>query len=382
MLNSIEISNYKNFRKLTIDNLGSVNLIVGRNNAGKSTLLEAVSLLASGANINWIKDLLEIRGMSASLPVNVEQPDVIELENYRSLCYNRDYETFKTQGIRIAGSRGEGSEAEETMVEIKIVDLVETTEISENGDVTKRRIVAGNDKDGVIVDGESRPGLSITFNDNRVIFTIGSIPRRFSVGEKNTPFEYVRTAEFIGDRNPQLFDKVALTPLEPMLIEALRIISPGIEAVNFLKDDTRPQRMWAQRHDGDNRVPYVILDGAAEKLRLSTMGDGINRILTIILSMLNCRDGILLIDEFENGLHYTVQTSLWKLIGRLSEELGIQVFATTHSRDCIKSFIAAGKDREGNRLIRLEARGDREVAVMYADADEFDYISENDVETR
>lgn len=50
-MNSIEISNFKNFRHLKIDNLGAVNLIVGKNNAGKSSLLEAISILASGGNI-------------------------------------------------------------------------------------------------------------------------------------------------------------------------------------------------------------------------------------------------------------------------------------------------------------------------------------------
>jgi AAA15 family ATPase/GTPase len=68
------------------------------------------------------------------------------------------------------------------------------------------------------------------------------------------------------------------------------------------------------------------------------MGDGMNRILTIILALVNSDNGCLLIDEFENGLHYTVQENLWRIIFHLSKELNIQVFATTHSEDCIKGF--------------------------------------------
>ena len=113
------------------------------------------------------------------------------------------------------------------------------------------------------------------------------------------------------------------------------------------------------------------------------MGDGINRILTIILSMLNCRDGILLVDEFENGLHYSVQTVLWELVCRLAQQLNIQVFATTHSNDCIKSFLSATQNnRNLSRLIRLEQRKSGEVAVMYDEADELDYINFNNIETR
>ena len=68
------------------------------------------------------------------------------------------------------------------------------------------------------------------------------------------------------------------------------------------------------------------------------MGDGINRILTIILAMLNCENGVLLIDEFENGLHYSVQHQLWKVINDLSTKLNVQVFATTHSMDTLRSL--------------------------------------------
>ena len=68
------------------------------------------------------------------------------------------------------------------------------------------------------------------------------------------------------------------------------------------------------------------------------MGDGINRILTIILAMVNCENGYLFVDEFENGLHHSVQEKLWEIIFYLSERLNIQVFATTHSNDTIKAF--------------------------------------------
>lgn len=382
-MNSIEIFNFKNFGHLKIGNLGALNLIVGRNNTGKSTLLESISLLASGANIGWIKDLLEIRGINARFSLNAEQPDMLELENFCSLYHNRSYEAFKHEPIKIKTDEDNGSQS--TSIEIKIVDLIEITDTDDNGNETRRRVIRDTDDNQIIIDGEVRPGLLITNNESKTIYTVGNTPRRMYTGERNIPFEYVRTAEFTGDKNPALFDKVALTPLEPVLIEALHIIDNRIEALNFLKDDNRvrPTPFAMRRDPDDNRVPYVVLQGTTEKYRLSTMGDGINRILTIILSMLNCRNGILLVDEFENGLHYSVQTGLWGLIGRLAQELNIQVFATTHSLDCIKSFLNATRDTGIGRLIRLEKRTNgEEIAVMYDEADELDYITDNNVETR
>jgi len=98
------------------------------------------------------------------------------------------------------------------------------------------------------------------------------------------------------------------------------------------------------------------------------MGDGINRILTIILALVNCEKGYLLIDEFENGLHHTVQEQLWRVIFYLVEKLDIQVFATTHSWDCIEAYENVLNDEEiktDGKLIRLEHKNDKIRAVAY-----------------
>ena len=381
-MKSIEIVNFKNFRHLNIDNLGFVNLIVGKNNAGKSTLLEAISVLASGANIGWIRNLFEIRGLNARISSNVEQPELFELENFCSLYHNRDYDKFKNIPIRIESTDDSADGVISNTIEIRLVDLIQVVETDENGSEIRRRILSDSVSDTcTIIDGEQSLGLQISFNGNRIIHSLGNgLMRRSYIVERNIPFEYVRTAEFTGDKNPSLFDKVALSPLEPVLIEALRIIDPHITALNFLNDESRPRMSYPR--EADNRVPFVILDNSQKKYRLSTMGDGINRILTIILSMINCRNGILLVDEFENGLHYSVQTALWELICRLANDLNIQVFATTHGQDCIKSFLKATRDNSDSRLIRIEKRDAGDVAVIYDETDELEYIFTNDVETR
>ena len=79
-----------------------------------------------------------------------------------------------------------------------------------------------------------------------------------------------------------------------------------------------------------------------------------NRLFALILSLVNCGGGILLIDEFENGLHYTVQLDAWRMIFRFAAEMNIQVVATTHSSDAIRSFqIAASESPEEGVFLRL-----------------------------
>ena len=87
----------------------------------------------------------------------------------------------------------------------------------------------------------------------------------------------------------------------------------------------------------------------------------------ISLALVNARNGILLIDEFENGLYYTVQPDIWRLIFQVARRLNIQVFATTHSWDCIEAFQLAAKEehQEEGYLIRLEYIQDKVTATVF-----------------
>lgn len=114
------------------------------------------------------------------------------------------------------------------------------------------------------------------------------------------------------------------------------------------------------------------------------MGDGINRILTIILALVNSENGYLLIDEFENGLHYSVQADLWEIVFFLAERLNIQVFATTHSEDCISGFeqvLNEALTTASGHLIRLD-RIDGEIRQTSFDPEEMKLAGEKDIELR
>ena len=75
-------------------------------------------------------------------------------------------------------------------------------------------------------------------------------------------------------------------------------------------------------------------------------------------------DGILLIDEIESGLHYSALLDVWKLIFKTAKDLNVQVFATTHSKDCIEAFTQAAVDSpEDGMLIRLERQGEKIIAI-------------------
>ncbi len=99
------------------------------------------------------------------------------------------------------------------------------------------------------------------------------------------------------------------------------------------------------------------------------MGDGIWRMLGLALNVVHSRDGILLIDEIDTGLHHTVMQKMWKFLYAAARRYNIQVFATTHSRDCYQSLAIICNDpqsADGDVTMQRVERG-REEAVAYSE---------------
>lgn len=367
-MNSLYIKNYKNLESLQIDKLGRVNLIAGENNVGKSSLLEAVSILQSGGSFEWLKRLLEFRGEAADRYMEKRK----EMDSFLSFVPNYDDKHKFELPIILSDMEQE--------VKIRFVYYTEM-QITENGiDRTIRSVIENYDPNNYYDDLGF--GLEIVPSlGQRVLYTFNGVVPHMQM-ELLNKVQYVRMGDVNTRNNPSLFDKLALTPLQKEVVKALQIIETGITDLNFLKDDRRRNRFSRERNDdNDERVPYIAIEGEKTPRRLSSMGDGVNRILTIILAMLNAKGGVLLIDEFENGLHYSVQQKLWKVIFNLSRSLDIQVFVTTHSRDAIRAFVAENIENDGT-FIRLERRKNKVVAVTYDNKEDLELVLEQDIEIR
>jgi hypothetical protein len=100
--------------------------------------------------------------------------------------------------------------------------------------------------------------------------------------------------------------------------------------------------------------------GIGPPVPVPLMGEGIQRLLSILLAIASAPGGVVLVDEIENGLHYTVMTDVWRAINQAAERFDTQVFATTHSWECIRAAHDAFSAVDGYdlRLIRLDRTGD------------------------
>ena len=90
---------------------------------------------------------------------------------------------------------------------------------------------------------------------------------------------------------------------------------------------------------GDKIQCKTINQNGTEEYRdISDFGDGLKLYIAIIIYLYADENGYLFIDEVENGIHYSMLDKLWEIIFTLSKEMNVQVFATTHSRECIESY--------------------------------------------
>ena len=359
-MNSLLIENFKNIKSLQLDNLKRVNLIVGKNNVGKSTLLEAIALYLAQGVPPYLVQLLERRG---ELTFRQEETDEERKEHF--LSFFNDYkESYKRSDYVFIGENANDSKG----VRLNQVYIKERLEKDEDGNEFSIRIrlyeedLTENDtmlESGLYV-ASSKPGL----------LTYSSLRRLWSPKETVLPFQYVDARISDSEHNAVLFDRISLSPDEDYVVDALRIINPRIERITFVTSSNKR-----------DRYPIVTLKDDSRRYRLTAMGDGINRILTIILSMLNCKNGVFLLDEFETGLHYSVQEQLWNIVFSLSEKLNIQVFATSHSRDCIEGFANQNNSQSG-LLIRIENRSETIVPVQYVNRDDILFAINKDIEIR
>ena len=350
-MKSIYIKNFKNLSELQINQLSRVNLIVGKNNVGKSTLLEAISTyLAKGADA-WLRKILARRG--EVIGKQTDDSNLIK-KHYLSLFTGRK-ENYAQQASIVIGESVE----DESLVTIQ--------QIKVTGKLTNVQLFSDIESDNHVEYDNEFPCLqrSVGKKSNLIFYQNSN---NSSIGEYC--FQYVHTIDFNTKDNAALYDSIALTDREVYLIEALNVINPHIRKINFINDNETGQR-----------IPFVVLDNDEVRYRLSSMGDGINRLLTIILAMLNSRDGALLVDEFDTGLHYSVQDKLWDIVFMLSEKLNVQVFATTHSNDCIRSF-AEVHDNGMGQCIRLDDRNGKIVPTIYSNRDDILFAIDNNIEVR
>jgi ABC-type branched-subunit amino acid transport system ATPase component len=329
MIRTLKLKNFRCFEDYELQNLGRVNLLVGTNNSGKTSILEAIRLLKSPRENHDLLEILDDRGLAG---FSHEEPVYEARYDPTWLFYNREY---VGKSIFI-----ESNTSLEDRVEIlfyyargKGDNSLSSIALSENDiDIFHSEYVSQSYKHSY----SKRANSAGVFG-----FEKRKIQNRLRPVGDISPLNFVATGLLNEFQIGSLFDDTVLSEMENVAIDSLCMIDPEISRIaatteRGIHDMNTPRRIF-----------YIKRNGVSNRMPIGVMGDGIYRLLGLSLALANSVGGILLVDEIDTGLHYSVMEKMWKLVTETAKKHDIQVFATTHSRDCVESLASVCRENVG-----------------------------------
>lgn len=372
MLRELKISNFRCFESFAAQDLAPINLIVGRNNAGKTCLMEALELVATGSPAVLARALQRRREV-----VSMESGDTVR----RSIQTLPDVRCAFRQRATTPGSRIEfgcsGPRAEEN----RRLTIARGLQLALPGAFTD---VSSPDESFLDV-AEPEPQLRRSFEALDWITTLGStelkhrLPLRSDGGllettrshesQERLPTRSIHTNHNPHEHIAELWGPIAATDHEDEVLELLQIVEPRIEKIAATP--------------GLAGGIFIRLRGERGRIPLGSFGDGTARLFSLACNIISARRGILLVDEIDTGLHFSAVAKMWRFLSHAARRLDLQVFATTHSKDCLAGlaqFCAAEPPMAPSfRLHRLER--DASTWTTYS-AEEIEQAMDADIEVR
>ena len=359
MFQHLEIRNFRLFDHLKMEQLGQINLVGGRNNSGKTTLLEALFLLCGMANPELVLRINTFRGFRGlnelvtptAMRETLLKPLFYQFDSNQAIEINGQRDSLDCIRLKITVERKNtvALPLKDRQADTAAMDPRAPIQISSSTLLDNKENVDFNDLHLSYVNrsGEIRSEGHLHIASDGIQMTVPS---------SENPF----LAIFISSRGGNSTeDATRLGDLRRrkqgnLLVNALKIMEPRLQALEENSVAGYPM-IW-----GDI--------GLAELVPLSMMGEGMTRIARILLAISTAAGGVVMVDEIENGIHYSVLHKVWSAIADAAERAQVQVFATTHSFECMAAAHQAlgdklmvhriEQDKEGkNHCVTLEEEG-------------------------
>lgn len=366
-LPDLSIAGFRGIRELRIPRLGRVTLLAGKNGAGKTTVLEAVRVYAARGSGHVLSVLLGNREEYAAAIDDYN--DKVPTLNQAALFYDRQFSPDSEIMI------GPANLPEENL---RITVVVPGKKQAEFSDTSEYDETEGNP---VLAMKVSFSGIEkITWRLSDKPKTTGILGHLITRLEQHDLPHSLKCQAFgpsllSNEEMTELWDGVALTDSEDRAVRALNLALDRtvdrVAMVGDVRDQSRGRHVIMKLRDRDTPVP------------LKSLGDGAIRLFGVALALAGSRNGMLLMDEVENGIHHSVHDDFWRMILRTAEENNVQVLATTHSFDCVRGFAKAAVESDTSEgvLVRLEREAERIRAVVYSE-DELEAAAKHRIEVR
>lgn len=366
-LTYFKIENFKKFNSLEVNDIGQFNLIVGDNNVGKTCLLEA--LLFNNNFLKWIRNYhhtLNLRGINFG-PKHINLKDIeFPKQSYFSFITNDAAKPINLEYY---------SRFERNKLSIEYKSFNELNE----EDLTKRK------------DNYNYENLEhwLKFYRNSIF--------------EELQFMYLDNLENIDEYWPYIQFNVSYSnDVEDFLRILNRNRNEDEQKVNELSYNHKLELIkvlnkifdlqivdYKTKSQGDNGMISLATEQNPNYVAITQLGDGFNKIFRYIVEIMYVKENgenRIMIDEIDTGIHYSKLKNFWTNVINVCKELNVQLFATTHSKECIEAFVEASKENEEIlkeiRLIKLKETKDKSIKAITYPFNEFEYLIESETETR
>lgn len=321
LLRDLTIENYRSFDKYRLEGLARVNLLVGDNNCGKTSVLEAVHILIANGKLECTLETLtnrdEIKKSFRSTKMQVlGHPAPASLFHMSKGAFR-----YPIENITIRGTMGSVESSVELSVKYSIDNEPESlVSLLEIDGVPIRQQTVKLDSAG-LAEGPISSPLDPSTGNNKSKSNL-RVP----------PHVFVPSSGLKASRLSKHWSALLPTKGELAVIEAMNIVFPEINGIQFESDTRSKADIW--------------IDTNAGRFSSSDLGGGVSFLLAIGIGAVTSNSGVLFIDEIDTGLHYSRLADMWRMVIQTAKHLDVQVFATTHSSDCIRGLADAVRDEE------------------------------------
>jgi len=307
MVEDIEIVKYKGFENLKLENLSQVNIISGENNIGKTALLEALFLYKN------ILDYYYFFGGFSLLD------SFLFIAQTRDIKENRIKNYLKNINFTINTNKFK--------LDIKYKSVYELND---------------NEKEELKTFRQDYTDFIVWYD----IESLNLLPIDNVSISNRTSHNYIDSSKPTNQRLVKLYSNIQSKGIQHKFLTYLKLLDNDIQWIE-------PQLL------DDEMLLRLNLNNPERSLVSSELGEGTNRYIEILSTLLSNSDGAVFIDEIENGIHYTKLYDIWKAILEIVEKENIQLFVTTHNLESIEALNEASEAMNFDKIASVKLQKDK-----------------------